>query len=1292
MTTTPSHIVVLSLENENYSDIVGSAQAPYLNSLISQGMLLTNFYGVTHPSQPNYIALFSGSTQGVTTNGPVTQLPASVPTLASTLAAHGYTFGGYAETTADPERQPWMDFANSANDGHDFSTFPQTAAGFANLPTVSFVSPNDAHNMTPTSDNGGGIPAGDAWVQANLSSYVAWAQANNSLLIVTFDENNTNPAVTYPDHIAGIVVGAGVPAGVVNDSPADQYSLLATIESLYGATAIGASAGVPALNFYSATPPTSSTSVDLSFSGLSDLTNTPPQNALAVGSNYILTAETTHYEITDLSGHPIVSNGSLSTLFSPLGATLDNRLLDARAAYDSSTGHYVIIAENFQPGTGNFATNIDIAVSVDSNPNDGWYLASIDTSNGNTTQADMPYLSVSNGKIYISTPEYLDAGGGYNNGEFVINESSVIAAGNAAIAPDASQSVSPTGGIVRNIAGDNGETYYLSTYSTGRETGLTYQTYDPTHGFSGTQTLFLGDADVGGGGNNFTAAQLGTAKTLDINDGRLQSLAYTSSGGHNYVFGVSEVMPSAGAPAEIEWFKLDVTDPTNPQFVIGNVISGASIGTGVAVFNPSIAVDHNGDVLINFSASGSNMYPADYYTVLGAGASAFTAPTLYQASTTFFDSGALNDQRWGTYSTAIADPNNPGGFWISNEYIANGWWQTAVAQVSVHPDTTPPVAPTGLSLDATTDSATIGDRITNFSHVKIDGTAELGSTVTLYDSNGTTVLGTGTASLTTGAFSITTSALADGTHNITAKATDAWGNASTASAVLAVTEDSTAPVAPTGLSLDATTDSGTIGDGITSFGHVKIDGTAEHGSTVTLYDTNGTTVLGTGTADLTTGAFSITTTALADGTHNITAKATDAAGNTGAASAVLAVTEDSAAPVAPTGLSLDATTDSGIKGDGITSFTHVLIDGTAEHGSTVTLYDSNGTTVLGTGTADPTTGAFSIATSTLAEGTHSITAKATDAAGNTSIASNALAVTTFGLTANFDFSGDGHSDILWRDDNGAVSIWSNGDINQAHIVAQAGVVPNSWHIAGTGDFDGNGESDILWRNDTGAVSIWDNGDISKAHIVAAAGVVPNSWHIAGTGDFDGNGKSDILWRNDNGAVSIWDNGDISKAHIVAAAGVVPNNWQFAGTGDFDGNGKTDILWRNDNGAVSIWDNGDISKAHIVAAAGVVPNSWHFAGTGDFDGNGQSDILWRNDNGAVSIWDNGDISKAHIVAAAGVVPNSWHIAGTGDYDGNGHSDILWRNDNGAVSIWDNGQLGAAHIVANGTLVPNDWHIA
>ncbi|QPF85072.1 VCBS repeat-containing protein [Bradyrhizobium genosp. L] len=297
----------------------------------------------------------------------------------------------------------------------------------------------------------------------------------------------------------------------------------------------------------------------------------------------------------------------------------------------------------------------------------------------------------------------------------------------------------------------------------------------------------------------------------------------------------------------------------------------------------------------------------------------------------------------------------------------------------------------------------------------------------------------------------------------------------------------------------------------------------------------------------------------------------------------------------------------------------------------------------------------------------------------------------FAPLTRHDFDGNLHDDINWVNDNGMASIWDDGQIGGAHVIAPAGTISNGWHFAGSGDFDGNGRSDILWVNDNGMASIWDNGQIGNAHIIAPAGTISNGWHFAGTGDFDGNGHSDILWRNDNGAVSIWDNGQIGSAHLIASPGTVDASWHIAGTGDFDGNGHSDILWTNDNGAVSIWDNGQIGSAHLIASPGAVDAGWHVAGTADFDGNGQTDILWHNDNGAVSIWDNGQIGSAHLIAAAGVVDASWHIAGTGDFDGNGLSDIVWRNDNGAVSIWDNGQIGGAHLIASAGSVDPSWHI-
>src|SRR5206468_4241464 len=140
------------------------------------------------------------------------------------------------------------------------------------------------------------------------------------------------------------------------------------------------------------------------------------------------------------------------------------------------------------------------------------------------------------------------------------------------------------------------------------------------------------------------------------------------------------------------------------------------------------------------------------------------------------------------------------------------------------------------------------------------------------------------------------------------------------------------------------------------------------------------------------GSWSIASSALGSGSHTITAKATDAAGNTSAASGGLSVTIDTAAPTAPTApSSAERREGRASNTDNITSNATPTFTGTAESASTVPLYDSDGTTVLGSGTA--TGGSWSIATSALGSGSHTITAKATDAAGNTSAASGGLSVT-----------------------------------------------------------------------------------------------------------------------------------------------------------------------------------------------------------------------------------------------------------------------------------------------------------
>ncbi len=190
---------------------MNSTPAPYINTLSRGGANFTNATEVVaSPSQPNYLELFSGSTQGVTDNNVHARFSAA--NLASELIAAGRTFVGYsesmgsdgseAETNGNYARKhnPMTQFSNLTTTGtaagssspvskvFNTTNFP-TAAGtnYSFLPTVSFVVPdlqNDMHD--------GSILKGDTWLQTNLSAYVAWAQANNSLLILTFDEGNTS--------------------------------------------------------------------------------------------------------------------------------------------------------------------------------------------------------------------------------------------------------------------------------------------------------------------------------------------------------------------------------------------------------------------------------------------------------------------------------------------------------------------------------------------------------------------------------------------------------------------------------------------------------------------------------------------------------------------------------------------------------------------------------------------------------------------------------------------------------------------------------------------------------------------------------------------------------------------------------------------------------------------------------------------------------------------------------------------------------------------------------------------
>jgi phosphatidylinositol-3-phosphatase len=237
----PDHIVMVIEENHSYSQIIDSPDAPYINRLAAQGAVFTQSFGVTYPSQPNYLALFSGSTQGMTDNScPHTF---TTPNLGHALLAAGLTFAGYSEDLPSVgslicsvglyarKHTPWVNWQDSGTNGLPATVnLPMTnfPTDYTKLPIVSVIVPNQVNDMHH-GKNPEAIQTGDRWLQEHVDAYVQWAQQHNSLLIVTWDEDNKKEN----NRIATLFVGPMVQAGRY-DQRITHDNVLRTIEDLYG--------------------------------------------------------------------------------------------------------------------------------------------------------------------------------------------------------------------------------------------------------------------------------------------------------------------------------------------------------------------------------------------------------------------------------------------------------------------------------------------------------------------------------------------------------------------------------------------------------------------------------------------------------------------------------------------------------------------------------------------------------------------------------------------------------------------------------------------------------------------------------------------------------------------------------------------------------------------------------------------------------------------------------------------------------------------------------------------------
>ncbi|MBU1424634.1 MAG: alkaline phosphatase family protein [Gammaproteobacteria bacterium] len=241
----PDHVVIVIEENKSFSQIIGNKNAPYINQLARRGALFTQSYGVTHPSQPNYLALFAGSTLGVTSN--ICPLTLGGDNLASLLLAKGLSYVSYSESMPEAgyegcyfnaymrKHNPIANWKALAAFNHPFSAFP---ADFTKLPTVAFVVPDQRNDM-----HDGSIAQGDAWLKQNIEGYAQWAMQHNSLLIVTWDEDDGSSH----NRIATILVGAKVRPGQYKRR-IDHYGLLRMVEEMYGLALLNESAKAQTIN------------------------------------------------------------------------------------------------------------------------------------------------------------------------------------------------------------------------------------------------------------------------------------------------------------------------------------------------------------------------------------------------------------------------------------------------------------------------------------------------------------------------------------------------------------------------------------------------------------------------------------------------------------------------------------------------------------------------------------------------------------------------------------------------------------------------------------------------------------------------------------------------------------------------------------------------------------------------------------------------------------------------------------------------------------------------------------
>lgn len=238
-----SHIFVIVMENNDYGNIIGSGDAPYINSLANSYGLATRYFAITHPSLPNYLALTGGSTFGVTTD--CTDCFIKGTNIVDALEAGHKTWRAYMEDMPSPcylgDSYPYAQRHDPFIYYDDIRTNPTRCANIVPLtqlasdlqgnalPDFVWITPNVCHDMHDCS-----VGKGDSWLASFVPTILtssAWK--HGGALFITWDEaesdNSGCCAFAAGGQVATLVISPLGKAHYTSATPYDHYSLLRTI-------------------------------------------------------------------------------------------------------------------------------------------------------------------------------------------------------------------------------------------------------------------------------------------------------------------------------------------------------------------------------------------------------------------------------------------------------------------------------------------------------------------------------------------------------------------------------------------------------------------------------------------------------------------------------------------------------------------------------------------------------------------------------------------------------------------------------------------------------------------------------------------------------------------------------------------------------------------------------------------------------------------------------------------------------------------------------------------------------